>query len=137
MKKVTSFFIILVLAKSVFSQAPNYSITLNSFESFTKITKPQMTDTINLNQTGPEQFEYFEIHITSTEAANIDKFMKTCKSIQSILDKYGRVKLDITMGSNSDIIQPLSGFYYAVEKSKNFPQEKSTLMVIYPRKDKM
>jgi hypothetical protein len=137
MKKVAILLILLVLSAKTFSQTPDYSITLSPNESFVKISRSQIVDSVNLNQTGPEQFEYFEIHLTLSEAASIDSFMKNCKSIQSILNKYGRVEFDVTMGSNSDVIRPLSGFYYAVENVKLLSGDQLTLMVIYPRRDKM
>lgn len=137
MKKVAILFILLVLAAKTFSQTPDYSITLSPNESFIKISRAQIIDSVNLNQTGPEQFEYFEIHLTSNEAAHVDSFMQSCKSIQSILSKYGRVEFDVTMGSNSNVIRPISGFYYAVENVKLLSGDQLTLMVIYPRRDKM
>ena len=137
MKNLVTLLVLLVLSVTSFSQSPDYSITLNSNESFVKVSKSQIIDSVNLNQTGPEQFEYFEIHLTSKEASSVDSFMKNCKSIQSILDKYGRVEIDVTMGSNSDVIKPLSGFYYAIDNVKLFSGDQLTLMVIYPRRDKM
>jgi len=137
MKKLAIILILLVLATNAFSQNPDYSITLDSKESFIKIPRKQIIDSVNLNQTGPEQFEYFEIYLTSDESTSVDPFMKNCKSIQSILNKYGRVEFDVTMGSNSDLIRPLSGFYYSVENVKNTVGHQLTLMVIYPRNDKM
>ena len=137
MKKLVILLVLLVLAVKAFSQTPDYSITLDSKESFVKIPRKQIIDSVNLNQTGPEQFEYVEIYLTQTEASSIDSFMKGCKSIQSILDNYGKVEFDVTMGSNSDMIRPLSGFYYSVENVKNAGGDQLTLMVIYPRTDKM
>ena len=137
MKKLAAILILLVLSIKAFSQSPDYSIVLDSSESFVKISGKQLIDSVNLNQTGPEQFEYFEIYLTSNEAKSVDSFIKNCKSIQSIIDKYGKVEMDITMGSNSDVIKPLSGFYYAIDNVKLFSGDQLTLMVIYPRRDKM
>lgn len=137
MKKLAAILILLFLSIKAFSQSPDYSIVLDSSESFVKISGKQLIDSVNLNQTGPEQFEYFEIYLTSDEAKSVDSFIKKCKSIQSIIDKYGKVEMDITMGSNSDIIRPLSGFYYAIDNVKLFSGDQLTLMVIYPRRDKM
>ena len=137
MKKLAAILILLVLSIKAFSQSPDYSIVLDSSESFVKISEKQLIDSVNLNQTGPEQFEYFEIYLTSDEAKSIDSFIKNCKSIQSIIDKYGKVEMDITMGSNSDIIRPLSGFYYTIGTIKLFSGDQLALKVIYPRKDKM
>jgi hypothetical protein len=137
MKKVAILLILSVLAAKAFSQSPDYSIKLNSNESFVKIPRKQIIDSVNLNQTGPEQFEYIEIHLTQSESETVDAFMKKCKSIQSIIDKYGRVEMDVAMGSNSELIRPLSGFYYSVENVKNSSSNQLTLMVIYPREDKM
>ena len=127
----------LVLSITAFSQSPDYSITLSSNDSFVRLSKSQMIDSVNLNQTGPEQFEYFEIYLTPDEASNVDSFMKNCKSIQSILDEYGNVEFDVTIGSNSNVIRPLSGFYYAIDDTVFFSGDQLNLMVIYPRKDKM
>lgn len=137
MKTLAAILILLVLSIKAFSQSPDYSIVLDSSESFIKISGKQLIDSVNLNQTGPEQFEYFEIYLTSNEAKSVDSFIKNCKSIQSIIDKYGKVEMDITMGSNSDIIRPLSGFYYTIDTIKLFSGDQLALKVIYPRKDKM
>jgi hypothetical protein len=137
MIKIEMLLFSLFFAAKSFSQNPDYSITLSPNESFIKISRAQIIDSVNLNQTGPEQFEYFEIHLTSNEAARVDSFMQSCKSIQSILSKYGRVEFDVTMGSNSNVIRPISGFYYAVENVKLLSGDQLTLMVIYPRRDNM
>jgi hypothetical protein len=137
MKNLVISLVLLILSITSFSQSPDYSITLGANESFVKISGSQMTDSVNLNQTGPEQFEYFEIRLTSKDLSNLDAFMKNCKSIQSILNKYGKVRLDITTGTHGDIIRPLSGFYYAVDYVKLYSGNQLTLMVIYPRRDKM
>jgi hypothetical protein len=129
--------LVLALAAKAFSQVPDYSVTLDSNESFVKIPRKQIIDSVNLNQIGPEQFEYFEIYLDRKEIITVDNFMENCKSIQRIIDKYGRVEFDVTMGSNSDLIKPLSGFYYSVENVKNLVGYQLTLMVIYPRVDRM
>lgn len=137
MKKVAIILVLLVLSTKTFSQTPDYSISLGPNESFIKITGAQILDSLNLNQTGPEQFEYFEIRLALNEKAHLDTFMKKCRSIQSILNKYGEPYIDITMGSNSEIIRPLSGFYYAIGPDKFSTGNKIILTVIYPRTDKM
>jgi hypothetical protein len=137
MKKVAIILVLLVLSSKTFSQFPDHSITLSPNESFTKITCAQILDSLNLNQTGPEQFEYFEIRLALNKKASLNTFMKNCRSIQSILNKYGEPYIDITSGSNSDIIRPLSGFYYAIGPDKFSAGDKIILTVIYPRTDKM
>ncbi len=137
MKKLVIILIILVVAVKAFSQSPDYTISLSSSESFIKLPRKQIIDSVNLNQVGPEQFEYIEIYLTPSEMASVDSFMKGCKSIQSIIDKYGRVEFDVTMGSNSNLIRPISGFYYSAENVQNAGGDQLTLMVIYPRTDKM
>jgi hypothetical protein len=137
MKKIAIILVLSTISILSFSQSPDYSVTLTSSQSFSKLSRKQITDSLNLNQTGPEQFEYSEIYLTSSESNSVDSFMKNCKSIQSIIDKYGRIEFDVTMGSNSNIIKPLSGFYYSVENIKTTSGYQLTLTIIYPRIDHM
>jgi hypothetical protein len=97
----------------------------------------QLVDSVNMNQKGPEQFEYFEMKLSEQELVGIDKFMENCRDIQSIINKFGSVSIDIIVASNSDIIQPISGFYHAVEYIKLPNGTQPNLLVIYPRFDKM
>ena len=137
MKRVAIFLVFLTMSTLTFSQSPDYSVVLNTNESFIKISRQQIADSVNLNQKGPEQFELGEIYLSKDEEKTVDLFMKNCKSIQSIIEKYGKVEFDITMGSNSDIIEPLYGFYYSVENVKTNTGFQSTLTILYPRKDQM
>ena len=133
MKKLTAILIVLVLASKAFSQTYDYSITLGPNESFIKLKMDQIVDSLNMNQTGPEEFQYLEIRIKQEQIQGIDSFMKSCKSIQSILNKYGRPWFDVVLGSNSDIIRrPLSGFYYSFGEDK-YERGKFNLVIAYPR----
>ncbi len=120
-----------------FAQKSDYSIKLKTNQSFVKLNQKQLVDSVNMNQIGPEQFEYFEIKLTEKELVGIELFMENCRDIQSIINKFGRVEMDITIGSNSDLIQPISGFYYAVGYLKLIRGQQLTLFVLYPRPDKM
>jgi hypothetical protein len=121
----------------IYAQNTDFSVTLKTNQSFVKLNQKQLVDSVNMNQKGPEQFEYFEIKLTEKELVEIDLFMENCRDIQSIINKFGRVEMDITIGSNSDLIQPISGFYYAVGYLKLINGQQLTLFVLYPRRDKM
>jgi hypothetical protein len=121
------------ISLGAFSQIPDHSVKLNTGESFTKISYKQIIDSVNLNQTGPEQFEYLEIDLTQEEFNQVDNFMKGCSSIQPIINKFGSPVFDMTVGSNSNIIRPISGFYYSVENIKRANDSKLRICVIYPR----
>lgn len=113
--------------------SPDYSVVLGTNEKFVKIEPKAIIDSLNLNQKGPEQFEYFEITLSQKEAKAIDAFMKSCRSISSIIDRYGEPSFDIVMGSNSKYIRPLSGFHYSFGYSGSAQKDNHTLTVIYPR----
>lgn len=133
MKKLTAILIVLLLASITFSQTYDYSITLGPNEAFIKLKTDQIVDSLNMNQTGPEEFQYLEIRIKQEQITGIDSFMKECKSIQSILNKYGRPWFDVVLGSNSDTIRrPLSGFYYAFGEDK-YSKGEFNLVIAYPR----
>jgi hypothetical protein len=136
MKKLVAAFFVLI-SLSVFSQMPDHSVTLKQNEKFVKLPRKQIVDSLNMNQNSTEQFEFIEIYLTQTEAASVDAFMKSCKSVKPIIDKYGRVEFDLVVGSNSNEIRPLSGFYYSVENVKRVNDQKLTLTIMYPRTDKM
>jgi hypothetical protein len=137
MKLVAIILVVLSISTMSFSQSPDYSVVLNGNQTFIKLSRKQITDTLNLNQTGPEQFEFCEIHLTSDEAKEVDSFMNSCKSIQSIIEKFGKVEFDVSMGSSNNVIEPLSGFYYSVENIKTNSGYQLTLAIIYPRVDRM
>lgn len=120
-----------------FAQKSDYTIKLKTNQSFVKLNQKQLLDSVNMNQKGPEQFEYFEIKLMEKDLVGIELFMKNCRDIQSIINKFGSVQMDVTIGSNSDIIQPISGFYYAVGYLKLIRGQQLTLFVLYPRRDKM
>ena len=115
----------------------DYSITLGQNEQFVKISRKQIIDSVNMNQRGPEQFEYLEISLSKNELPQVEPFMRNCRDIQSIIDKFGRIEMDITVGSNSEIIRPLSGFYYAIGYNESSYNHKPTLFVIYPLYDRI
>ena len=137
MKRVAIILVLLSISTMSLSQSPDYSVVLNSNQTFIKLPRKQIADSVNLNQTGPEQFELGEIYLTNDEEKTVDLFMKNCKSIQSIIEKYGSVEFDVTVASNSDIIEPLSGFYYSIEKVKTNAGFPFTLTILYPRTDRM
>lgn len=121
----------------IYAQNTDFSVKLSPLQSFVKLSQMQLVDSVNMNQKGPEQFEYFEMKLSEQELVGIDKFMENCRDIQSIINKFGSVSIDIIVASNSDIIQPISGFYYAVEYIKLPNGTQPNLLVIYPRCDKM
>ncbi|CAB4159398.1 hypothetical protein UFOVP699_134 [uncultured Caudovirales phage] len=125
------------ISLGAFSQMPDHTITLKQDEQFVKLPRKQVVDSLNMNQVGPEQFEFIEIYLTQEEAKTVDSFMKNCKSIQPIIDKYGGAEFDLTVGSNSNKIRPISGFYYSVENVKRVNDHRLTLTIIYPRTDRM
>jgi hypothetical protein len=133
MKKLIAILIVLVLATKSFSQTSDYdyTVTLGPTESFIKLSSSQIVDTLSMNQTGPEEFRYFRIHINKEQVSGVDLFMKECKSTASILNKYGRTCFDVVFESNSDIIRPLSGFYYAIDEDK-YEKGKFYLIVAHP-----
>ena len=83
-----------------------------------------------MNQTGKEHFQYFEINLTPDEFSKAELFMKSCKSIQPIINKYGSPEFDYVFGTEG---QPISGFYYSIENVKRVSDSKLRICVIYPR----
>lgn len=136
MKKLPIYVLLNLILFQAYSQlSPNYSISLSLTEQFKKITPKQIVDSLNLNQTGPEQLEYFEIKITKKDSIEVDQFMKSCRSIESIISRFGSPSIDIVLGSNSDLIRTLSGFYYSIGYFGGMPKDDLRLTVIYPRKE--
>ena len=69
---------------------------------------------------------------------SITEFKLNTKSINSIISTYGKVRLDLCKASNkSDIIVPLSGFYWTVDTSTTIDNGTYVLSIAYPRTDKM
>jgi hypothetical protein len=64
----------------------DYLITLSQNEQLVKITSKQIVDSVNMNQEGPEQFEYFEIIPNKDELPQIEPFMQNYRNIRSIID---------------------------------------------------
>jgi len=133
MKTITIALFVCVFTTLGFSQESNYSVSLKPSERFIKLKYSQITDSVNLNQVGPEQFEFLEIIIDNSVVNSIDPFMAKCRSIQDIINKYGTTCLDITIASNSETIRPISGFYYNVETTFG----RLRLSILYPRTDTM
>lgn len=133
MKTIAIAFFVCVFTTLSFSQESDHTVSLKPSEKFIKLDYSQIIDSVNLNQEGSEQFEFFEIIISENVLSSVDSFMSNCHSIQEVINKYGAVGLDIIVASNSEKIQPLSGFYYNVNKSYG----KLRLSVLYPRSDKM
>ena len=71
MKKLTAILIVLLLASKTFSQTYDYSITLGPNESFIKLKTDQIVDSLNMNQTGPEEFQYLEIRIKQEQIGSV------------------------------------------------------------------
>lgn len=114
----------------------NHDVKLDG-KKFIKLSYQQVIDSCNLNQTGPEQFETFDIELTTLQLAEVDKFMATCTSVDQIIAKYGVPGIDIAiMSNNCNKIKPLSGFYYATQKIDKY-SKRPRLTVIYPRYDKL
>ncbi len=142
MKKLAAIIIILVFSTPVFSQLvwPEHNVSLENNQSFVKLPTSQFFDTVNTiyNESSYIQFESFDVWITKSDLKKIDSFMKDCKSINSIISTYGKVRLDLCKASNkSDIIVPLSGFYWTVDTSTTIDNGKYVLSIAYPRTDKM
>ncbi len=133
MKTVTIALFICVFTTNGFSQESDHSVSLIGADKFIKLAYSQIVDSVNLNQMGPEQFEFFEIVIDRSSINSIDSFMKNCKSVQEVIHRYGSVGMDIIVASNSDVIRPISGFYYNVSDTYG----KTRLSILYPRTDKM
>ena len=129
MKKLTIAFFVSI-SFGVLSQTSDYSIKLKDGESFEKILYKQIVDSVNMNQTGKEHFQYFEINLTPDEFTQADSFMKNCKSIQLIINKYGSPEFNYIFGEEG---QPISGFYYSIENIKRINDSKLRICVIYPR----
>ena len=129
-------FALVFVSNLSFSQLPKHSVNLNTPQSFTKIQYSQITDSFNIIQSKPGyQFEYFEIDITQNQIRSIDPFMKDCKSIQSIINKYGDPTFDFIELSSESKIKTLSNFYYSVENVKMSIGYQLKLIVMYPRED--
>jgi hypothetical protein len=120
--------------RELFSQT-DYSITLKEHEHFVQLPKKQLVDSVNLNQTGPEQFEYFEVDLKESDTLDIYRFMNSCKKIEAIIDRYGSPGIDVCMWSNSNIKRPISGYYYAVGYIDSNGGKQLVLKVLYPRFD--
>jgi hypothetical protein len=133
MKTIAIAFFVSLFTVFGFSQEANHSITLHQSEHFIKLTYSQIVDSVNLNQSGPEQFEFFEIIIDNSVVKSVDYFMSICRSIPEVINQYGEVGMDIVIASNSNIIRPISGFYYNVSDTYG----KTRLSILYPRYDKM
>ena len=113
-----------------------HDVQLNGAK-FVKLTYQQVIDSCNMNQTGQEQFETFDIELTTAQLAEVDKFMATCTSIDQIIGKYGAPGIDIaSMSNDRNKIKPLSGFYYATQKVDKY-SKRPRLTVIYPRHDRL
>ena len=133
MKTIAIAFFVSVFTVISFSQESDHTVSLFGSDRFIKLPYSQIVDSVNLNQVGPEQFEFFEIVIDKSDAPSIDLFMKNCRSIHSIINQYGSVGMDIIVASNSEVIRPISGFYYNVSDTYG----KTRLSILYPRSDKM
>jgi hypothetical protein len=133
MKTIAISFFVCMFATISFSQESDHSISLIESEEFIKLSYSQIVDSVNLNQSGPEQFEFFEIVIDASVVNSIDSFMKNCRSVQEVINQYGSVGMDIIVASNSEVIRPISGFYYNVSDTYG----KTRLSILYPRSDKM
>ena len=133
MKTIAIAFFVSVFTVISFSQESDHTVSLIGSDRFIKLPYSQIVDSVNLNQVGPEQFEFFEIVIDKSDAPSIDLFMKNCRSIHSIINQYGSVGMDIIVASNSEVIRPISGFYYNVSDTYG----KTRLSILYPRSDKM
>lgn len=132
--KFTLLFIAVLLVFNLFSQT-DYSVVLKDQEQFVLLTKNQLVDSVNLNQTGPEQFEYFEIKLSETDTLNAYTFMSQCRSIASIIERFGTPSIDICTWSNSDLKRPISGYYFAIGSIELLSGPQCVLKVIYPRFD--
>ena len=133
MKTIAIAFFVSVFTVISFSQESDHTVSLIGSDRFIKLPYSQIVDSVNLNQVGPEQFEFFEIVIDKSDVLSIDLFMKNCRSIHSIINQYGSVGMDIIVASNSEVIRPISGFYYNVSDTYS----KTRLSILYPRSDKM
>ena len=133
MKTIAIAFFVSVFTVISFSQESDHTVSLIGSDRFIKLPYSQIVDSVNLNQVGPEQFEFFEIVIDKSDSPSIDLFMKNCRSIHSIINQYGSVGMDIIVASNSEVIRPISGFYYNVSDTYG----KTRLSILYPRSDKM
>jgi hypothetical protein len=133
MKTIAIAFFVSVFTVISFSQESDHTVSLIGSDQFIKLPYSQIVDSVNLNQVGPEQFEFFEIVIDKSDAPSIDLFMKNCRSIHSIINQYGSVGMDLIVASNSEVIRPISGFYYNVSDTYG----KTRLSILYPRFDKM
>lgn len=133
MKTIAIAFFVSVFTVISFSQESDHTVSLIGSDRFIKLPYSQIVDSVNLNQVGPEQFEFFEIVIDKSDAPSIDLFMKNCRSIHSIINQYGSVGMDLIVASNSEVIRPISGFYYNVSDTYG----KTRLSILYPRFDKM
>jgi hypothetical protein len=138
MKNLVAILLILV-ATTATAQYPSWdhSVVLARGESFKKIPISQMIDSINGLQ-AEKQFEFFEISLKGKSQTEVDQFMKDCKSINSILDAFGKSVIDMAIAPlEKDEINTVSGFYYSFSNTGIMDLNGPTLTVIYPRKDKM
>jgi len=136
--KSLALIVLLFISNATFSQNSNHGVKLNEKNYFEKILISQAVDSVNTNQNGTYQFEYFEIIISQSDIDNVDKFMKNCKSVEEIINRFGEVNLDIVVTpTDSNKIRTLSGFYYSVSFTGALNIERPTLSILYPRTDRM
>lgn len=132
--------LVTTISFSLSAQYPSWKhdIKLDKNQSFKKIPLAQMIDSVNGLQ-AEKQFEFFEIELKQYGEYEVDEFMKSCKSIQSIFDKFGKTVVDMAITPlDKDKINTISGFYYSFSKSGGMMHNKRpALTVIYPRSDKM
>ena len=129
MKNIITILAVIIFSTTGFCQFHNHNVTLTSSELFIEITLLQMIDSVNLNQTGGNQWEYLRFGIKGTDVHDTQNKVNRCKSINDIINTFGEISLDISVMSATDNIIPLSGFYYSIDK------ERLILEIIYPRRD--
>lgn len=147
-----AFFVI--ISNITLSQVEGYNfkfdISLKSTESFIKLDPAQWYDSINLNQKSFDQHQSFSIPLAhkgrksqasfNKECAiisqQVDSFMKDCKSIPSIIEKYGETHFDLLInGSKKEEIHHISGFYYSIAIEVDADGDHLVLNILFPRYD--
>jgi hypothetical protein len=112
----------------------NHDVSLEG-KKWSKISPSQMTDTVNLNQTGNEQWEYLMFYSNVQDENVIDSIISSQTDIFGLIATFGKPEIDISSMSATDIIEPLSGFYYSIQKNR-YPEDSTVVIeVIYPRRD--
>lgn len=110
---------IALLATIVFAFLLSKSTWAQEVQGYKELSRSQITDSVNLNQTGPEQWIYKEYRIEDERIAKTQELIVSSTTEQNMDSYFGTPVLVISVLSNSNKIRELSGHYYALWPIEN------------------